>query len=121
VAGVLAADRDQIAAGAVVDGVPTAMATRVTLWGLLGVHTVHYPEVMLCLLIIILRLDRIPSYNRGICKRDVALVLPSGAPETSANPASRRGRAEARSGTALPCPLARISVEVIRRGILPAL
>jgi hypothetical protein len=56
-----AADRDQIAAEAVVDGAPTARATRVTLLGLLGVHTVHYPEVVLGMLIIILRFDRIPS------------------------------------------------------------
>jgi hypothetical protein len=37
-----AADRDHIAAEAVVDGAPTARATRVTLLGLLGVHTAYY-------------------------------------------------------------------------------
>jgi len=33
----------------------------VTPLGLLGVHIVHYPEVVLGMLIIILRFDRIPS------------------------------------------------------------
>ena len=54
------ADRDQIAAEAVVDGATTARANRVTLLGLLGVHTVHYPEVVLGMLIVILCFDRIP-------------------------------------------------------------
>jgi hypothetical protein len=79
----------------------------------LGLLSGHHAKKMLGVLVAILRLDRIAAQKRGLCQRQITLVLSFGASHTVGATAldGVSGRMKTRPGPRAVGALARISME----------